>query len=411
MHQLLNLPENADLLTAWPALAGPDAAVRPEQQRRPRQRDRGSAHPGPEVPTAFTDEQLGRLDAIMNQVLTLTRGDANGIMYAQYDDAMPGPQNVLSSDMVVNNQRDGTNTRIILTIVKNATSGNFVVRLTNGTTRPVFRTSPSLPSTRPAITPSSIRIGRYRPFWRRSRRPRRVGDQLVQLCQPAVLDRPDGTGPVSVRLLTRPEVTDRQGTYWDLAPDGVNTTQYVYEISFLGEVHDTSISHRAVAGNWNTLTDQRRADTRFRAQSAVCDGDLGHGRHLAARLRRLPSPPAATTSWPGPRTTPIPTAGSVSSQNIYYRTYQESTDTAGPQVAEWFTPDGTVIDSNAQIYASQRIAAHRRLLRRADVRQRDAHGRRRDQPGELRPVAQRRQGQRRHCQGRVRNEQGGRSGR
>ena len=44
--------------------------------------------------------------------------------------------------------------------------------------------------------------------------------------------------------------------------------------------------------------------------------------------------------------------GDPTNQNIYYRTYQESTDTAGPEVAEWLTPDQTQIDPSEAVYSS-----------------------------------------------------------
>ena len=54
-------------------------------------------------------------------------------------------------------------------------------------------------------------------------------------------------GPVTVRLMSDQEVLDRQGTYWDLGPD-VDTSQYVYEISFMGEVHNTEIDAFTFSG-------------------------------------------------------------------------------------------------------------------------------------------------------------------
>ena len=81
----------------------------------------------------------------------------------------------------------------------------------------------------------------------------------------------------------------------------------------------------------------------------------------------------------------------MTNQNIYYRVYHEHVDTAGPKVAD-VDRRPTVRSSTrtSRIHHDRRIAAHRHLLRRADVRQRDAHRRRGDQSGQLRPAAQRR---------------------
>ncbi len=112
----------------------------------------------------LTDSQLGRLNAILTQVAAYTRGEANGIMYSQYDaDPALGIQNVLYSDQIANAQRDGVNQRDIITIAKDASSGNFIVRVTNANTNvyqditiaPVFMTvSPTLP---PVVDPVATR--------------------------------------------------------------------------------------------------------------------------------------------------------------------------------------------------------------------------------------------------------------
>jgi len=77
-------------------------------------------------------------------VLSLTRGEANGIMYAQFD-AGPsyGPLNILESDDVLNSQRDGTNTRLVITLDRNITTGNFLVSILNGAGDPNPRWSAS----------------------------------------------------------------------------------------------------------------------------------------------------------------------------------------------------------------------------------------------------------------------------
>ena len=44
--------------------------------------------------------------------------------------------------------------------------------------------------------------------------------------------------------------------------------------------------------------------------------------------------------------------GSYSNTNLYFRTFQESTDTAGPQVVNWSAPSSTVIDENQSTRSS-----------------------------------------------------------
>ncbi len=162
-NYLLSLPENSDLVADDPDLAlgypfnppvlgnsGDDDSTI-EEVLIDAQANYG-----------LTDSQLGRLDNILNQVATLTRGEANGIMSSQYDaDPLLGVVNILNSDTIVNNQRDGNNQRDIITIAKDASSGNFIVRVTNGTTgvyqdisiAPVYMSvSPTLP---PVVDPNA----------------------------------------------------------------------------------------------------------------------------------------------------------------------------------------------------------------------------------------------------------------
>ena len=87
-------------------------------------------------------------------MVTYLRGDANAVMYTQFDaDVQTGEtQNILDSDMIVNSETDGTNCRWTISIAKDATSGTFQIRVINDTPGDT-KTLPSPRCTRRAPTP------------------------------------------------------------------------------------------------------------------------------------------------------------------------------------------------------------------------------------------------------------------
>ncbi len=135
MDEILNLPENGDLLAAFPALANLSLPSRRRQQRRPRQRDRGSADPGPEVPRLHRrptrppgrhHEPGGYLVCAGMPTGSCTRSST----------PMSSPTNPehFGQRQLVNTATDGANCRWTISIVKNATSGTFQIRVINGVT-------------------------------------------------------------------------------------------------------------------------------------------------------------------------------------------------------------------------------------------------------------------------------------
>ncbi len=73
-----------------------------------------------------TQTQLGRLQQIMSNVANLMRGDANGVMFTQYDaDPVLGTQNVLNTDNIVNSYRDGTNDVLVIAVDQLADDGDI----------------------------------------------------------------------------------------------------------------------------------------------------------------------------------------------------------------------------------------------------------------------------------------------
>ncbi|MCD4728414.1 MAG: hypothetical protein K8R46_12175 [Pirellulales bacterium] len=346
MMEILNRPDNADLLAAFPSLSflslpygdnhtgDPDSVI--EEVLIEAQKYHG-----------FTDEQLGRLSAIMNQVITLLRGEANGIMYTQYDADPRAIKNILAADDVVNPQRDGTNSRWTISIVKNATSGDFQIRVHNYSTGR-FRNF----NITPVYTEGDNPVVNAEATRRAIEGALKADVEQLGINWPTKENSDNRAffdGPVKARLMTDQEVLDRQGTYWDLGP-GVDTTQYVYEISLMGEVHSTGISIGPNSSNskWNELkvkSGDKDVPAPAPAFVQITTADPGTEQHDAS-IAMTPEG-SYVIAWTQDT---LDSTGFMSDQDIQYRVFTEIADTAGPQVANWYTADGTIIEDGGKVY-------------------------------------------------------------
>ena len=184
-----------------------------------------------------TDEQLGRIRAILDEKATLLRGEANGILYTQIDAAADG-DTILYSDNVANATRDGSDQRWLMLIDSRSTGGSFVVRLYNPyvagyedvTISPVYVDSVlQVSQTEDAIEDAlegAMRTGENWP------------EDLYE-------------GSVAVRTVSNTEILNREVEIEDGSKPWAYTNYYslttlqntvVYEITFQGEVHDTGLS-------------------------------------------------------------------------------------------------------------------------------------------------------------------------
>ena len=98
--------------------------------------DRQGAVRGPYDPPAgtpaATQNQLGRLRAILDSIAGLLTGDSNGIMTSQWDTNSTDSQNSTYSDNIVSSQRDGQNQSYYLVIPYDVQQGTFQLQLTVG---------------------------------------------------------------------------------------------------------------------------------------------------------------------------------------------------------------------------------------------------------------------------------------
>src|SRR3970282_1462217 len=74
-----------------------------------------------------TNDQLGRMRALLDQVAGLLRGEDQAVMFSRFDADPNLDFTALFSDSVANAHRDGQNRRYILTIPTTSTGGSFAV--------------------------------------------------------------------------------------------------------------------------------------------------------------------------------------------------------------------------------------------------------------------------------------------
>ena len=224
-----------------------------------------------------TDLQLGRLRVILDDAAGLVRGEANGILFSRWDAAAaPASLNNLFSDSVANSQRDGSNARYMIAIDQSVTGGDLTLRIVH----------PNRNGWDDVTFAANIDNNFFDPF--------DTADNIEAAIEGAVRtgvswdDTPGVTyqGPVDVRYLYSgfffggDELTDREGTPWDLLWDdaffpgffaGIQPTDYVFEVTFQGEVHDTPML-MYVAPNGNNLTTDAVDEEQTLTFSVTSDG-------------------------------------------------------------------------------------------------------------------------------------------
>jgi len=203
---------------------------------------------------APTDAQIGRLRAILEGVAGLVYGEANGVLFTNWDaGAQPYDLNVLHSDNVANAQRDGYNSRYIVAIDSApyndpfAQWANITLQLTNpgGTATNVVIPIVYTATNQVDLDDTANNI-----------------DNALEGLNLSGFGWPEGgprwEGAVDVRILLPEEVTARQPTPWDVVvpvtnadPNGANSsgTYFFFEVTFQGEVHDQIVGLGVVNGS------------------------------------------------------------------------------------------------------------------------------------------------------------------
>ncbi len=194
-----------------------------------------------------TNAQLGRIRAQLEQVYSVIRGEANGIMFSQFNtDPQQANNNlmVVDRDSVANAERDGDDQRVFIFLDSLTTTGTFTIRLTT----PDVARNVDIQIT-PIYLPNNGPIDA-------ARTQGAIEDAIRNQTNRLGLSwaRADGSsGSVSVVDITS-QIAGRTGTYWDfsnLDTDGVtfwlrnqiasgNLHRLVYEVDFQGDSHDKS---------------------------------------------------------------------------------------------------------------------------------------------------------------------------
>jgi hypothetical protein len=291
-------------------------------------------------------DQIGRIYSILNSVATLNRGEGNGVMYTSLNADPQSPNNliIMSRDAIVNSQRDGQNQRMLLSLDPLTIDGNVILHISNAyvtgngrdvTFGPAYldnnggidnRNNATANNLRDAIT-DSLYTGVYWP-------------------------RNDYEGPVKVTLLSAADVADR----------GLDSTQYYYEITFQGDLHDNNSSY-GMSLSYVRDTLQRRGpvdgadnvDSVPLTLTTITEGSAGTEQHDAS-VAMTPSG-SFVVAWSqndvySSSLNSVPnTPGGVGAAGttIQFRTLKESSDTAGPEVTDYLLTDGTRLRNNGQI--------------------------------------------------------------
>ncbi len=281
-----------------------------------------------------TPAQIGRLRAILDSVAGLLRGEANGVMFSQWDadPTVQGALTELSSDSVANNYRDGHNTRMLLSFNASCTSGGLTLRLYGGgiggyediAITPVYypNNGPvNIEATRQAI--QNALLGATR-----------VGDNWPQPNQ-------GYDGPVTVRTFSYPfsttEFTIRQGTDWELPTYLSPNTNVVYEITFQGEAHDTYYDFYTQASDLQ-IGD---VDAPWPQEYVMTYYSAGTEQYNASMA--IQPDGSFVVAWTQDE---LYTNGVIANSNVYFREFTETADTAGPLATGVLSQNGSVLEDN-----------------------------------------------------------------
>ena len=320
-----------------------------------------------------TAEELGRLRAIMEQTVGQLRGEANGIMVSQWDTdpTLNSQVDPLFSDSVVNAYRDGQNQRSYLEIPMQfsltdtrwyqAERGTFTVQVTNLLTGQLETAVVDIASNGMG-QPMSIE---------ETRQNLETALEGMAIMGTAWSNE---EGPIDIREIEPEEIIDRAATDWEI--DEVDETLYeersggvdlvqgfrniLFEIEFQGSAHDTPfeievLSSATERGGFVVASDGtvtiEWVDGPAIGPSFFGDTYGTRGtEQIAASIGMEPDGDytALYTQIENYRN-----AGFVSSEtstansNIYYRRFDETTDTAGPRVTDWADGSGSSLEDDA----------------------------------------------------------------
>ena len=244
-----------------------------------------------------TDSQLGRLRAIVDSVLGVLDGEADGVYASTFPSnpvLKPGPATLQNSN-ILNATRDGNDDVDILDIpqfvVDNGANvpvagGTVTLQLVNGDTGQFQNITVPIATTGGAPDTLVDPVGTAANIEAALDSAILVGKNWADVWPTAPTPPIYDGGPVCVRYILPNEVAVRTGTYWDVvAATGGAADDYYFEITFQGEVHDTPMSVAPIASTLHTQpTNEQQTLFIPEASSGLFNFEIG-------------TPGAPTTQW------------------------------------------------------------------------------------------------------------------
>ena len=307
---------------------------------------------------------VGTLSSFTVQTYGTLRGDAYGVMFSNFDTTAGSgdPVAELSSDTQVNALADGHNSVWFIAFPPGTTSGNFTLTITNPgygntwSTDPAAAVIPGGEFFDPARQQNTANI-----TW--DNNPQTLWNNIINAINATAVSfggaanpfgtPPDPPGPM--RLVSHAEIMARQPTYWGLdkgfpaitvfPEDPLGNGDRVYEFEFQNRAHDTDIFVSVASSTLNAgppIVSQEIAGDPGTMKTQESMAITRQGSLVAAWMqydRYTDTDPL----FSGPSGFPIGTS------NIYFREYQENTDTAGPLVTDFILPWGQQLPNNAQV--------------------------------------------------------------
>ncbi len=382
LPQFVNSTKNADLLPyfeyTYYALQNPsgidvDALIRDFIVYV--SKDRGGYEKNPltqedeyvEYFKAATQEQIGRMHAILESYFGLMRGGAADIMYTRLDADPILSQDYLVSDSVANAQRDGNNTRLLMCIPNKAISSGAVnVNIYREDAYSSRQENVALSLTVDGDT-NQIDIAATIKSLTDTLNSTWIVTQHFYQAHP---DKP--LDAVRVRNVPASEIADRSGTGYEL-PFG-SDEYVVFEITFIDGAHDAAItfgyygSDPKEAGQI-TFLDQEAVNSRgvirFFGELHGYSGTQRLNSHaVMSKAGSYTITYAQSTEsiytkdqfdnrslWFSKFTTGPLVSGyyGAAQVNYFYRNFVESTDTAGPSITDYILPDGKSLENYDQV--------------------------------------------------------------
>ncbi len=287
------------------------------------------------------------------------RGEPNGVQFSQFDAFRvvnpDGSVNMnfdmsgVQSDVVANSMMDGHDAQYILGIDPLATTGSFTLAVTNAET-----TDNNSTTTNITIVPTYLPNGGPVDVTRTATAIQNALNGItVRLGSTATTNQ-----AVVVRLITALEISNRSGTHWPLN----NTPGYqYYEITFSYLVHNLTDLTLATAANPYTMQYTVPGATQpvaalFPLVSVLTAPDPGTVQEYSS-IAMQPSGNFVVVWTQSDRYSNGSASFTDLNRNqsellgtsIHYRTYTESTDTAGPLATDFILTDGTRLRNGGQV--------------------------------------------------------------